>query len=66
MDCLTPRAHVRTAEHIKKTLEARGYAVFFVPEVPTIIMGGGAQYPGKPGSSLRLNSTPGSSSRSGV
>ena len=49
MDCLTPRAHVRTAEHIKKTLEARGYAVFFVPEVPTIIMGGGAQYPGAPG-----------------
>ena len=40
---------MRTAEHIKKTLEARGFAVFFVPEVPTLIMGGGAQYPGAPG-----------------
>ena len=33
-------------EHLGKTLTAAGYDVYFAPEVPTIMLNGGCQYPG--------------------
>ena len=33
-------------EALSKALTAEGYNVFFAPEVPTILMNGGCQYPG--------------------
>jgi hypothetical protein len=33
-------------EHLTKSLLALGYDVYFVPEVPTVLMNGGCKYPG--------------------
>ena len=32
--------------HLSETLTAQGYDVYFAPEIPTILMNGGCQYPG--------------------